>query len=679
MKRRVIGLLMVAALLLSLAACGKQNAEEATGGSAVEPDTTYTGTISSISTQSITLSTDGGELTIALTENTLISRDFGMGGQQPGDMGQMPSDMGEAPEDMGQMPSNMGEVPEGMGQMPSDMGQMPEAMEQEANGMSELPTGGEAASGMAELPEGMDNADIPQQPGGAAEQGGTPPEIPEGDAEQGGITAMEPMNAQSLTVADLSIGDTVTVITDENGAAASITVSGGDMGEMQQPGGMGQMPGGMASGVDSYDAATEFTADASESGTDYTSTGTDENALHVYEGAAVTISDSTITRQSDDSTGGDNSSFYGIGAATLVTDGTLTIADSTIQSDAAGGTGVFAYADGTAYVMDTVINTAQDTSGGIHVAGGGTLYAWGLTVETNGESAAAIRSDRGSGTMVVDGGTYISNGVGSPAVYSAADITVNNATLTATGSEAICIEGLNTIRLFDCDLSGDMEDLDQNDCTWNVILYQSMSGDSEIGNSTFEMVGGSLSAGNGGMFYTTNTESTFLISGVDITYAEDSEFFLKCTGNANQRGWGTTGSNGADCHFTAVGQAMQGNVIWDTISQLDLYILEGSSLSGAVINDETHAGSGGSGYAALYIDASSTWVVTGDSTLTSLYCAGTIVDAEGNTVTVTGTDGTVYVQGDSRYTVTVASYDSNVDISAASAVESFADFAVAKP
>lgn len=45
---------------------------------------------------------------------------------------------------------------------------------------------------------------------------------------------------------------------------------------------------------------------------------------------------------------------------------------------------------------------------------------------------------------------------------------------------------------------------------------------------------------NGGMFYTANTESTFILSDVDITYAEDSEFLLKCTGNANQRGWETT-------------------------------------------------------------------------------------------------------------------------------------------
>ena len=95
------------------------------------------------------------------------------------------------------------------------------------------------------------------------------------------------------------------------------------------------------------------------------------------------------------------------------------------------------------------------------------------------------------------------------------------ASLTAEGSEAICIEGLNSIRLFDCDLSGNMQDLSQNDCTWNVILYQGLSGDSQVGNSTFEMQGGSLTAKNGGMFYTTNTESTIVLSDVTIQNAQE--------------------------------------------------------------------------------------------------------------------------------------------------------------
>ena len=63
--------------------------------------------------------------------------------------------------------------------------------------------------------------------------------------------------------------------------------------------------------------------------------------------------------------------------------------------------------------------------------------------------------------MVVDGGSYTSNGTGSPAVYSTADIAVNNADLTVNGSEAVCIEGLNSLHLFDTDLTGNMSDDEQ--------------------------------------------------------------------------------------------------------------------------------------------------------------------------------------------------------------------------
>ena len=440
----------------------------------------------------------------------------------------------------------------------------------------------------------------------------------------------------------------------------------------------GSAPGGSSSAVTSYDSVKSITSDTSISGETIKSTGTDENAINISNGATATIDNSTITRTSSSSTGGDNSSFYGVGAAILNTEGTANITNSTITTDAAGGAGVFSYNKGVTYVSDTTITTNKDTSGGIHVAGGGTLYAWDVTATTSGQSSAAIRSDRGGGTMVVDGGTYTSNGVGSPAVYSTADIAVNNAKLTANGSEAVCIEGLNSLRLFDTSLTGNMSDDSQNDCTWNVILYQSMSGDSQEGNSTFEMNGGTLTAKNGGMFYTTNTESTFILSNVNIKYADDNDFFLRCTGNNNQRGWGTSGSNGADCLFIADSQEMEGDVIWDSISKLDFYMTNGSTLTGALIDDETCAGSGGSGYANVYISNDSTWIVTKDSTLSKLSCEGKVADKDGNTVTIKGTDGTIYVQGTSSVTVTVSEYSDSADLSGASKTTSWSDYKAAK-
>ena len=545
-------------------------------------------------------------------------------------------------------------------------------------GASEKPEGdGQNSDSSDGASDSQDAADDNQESENTDSQDGEEPEKPDGNGQSA--------EAEEISLSDIQEGDIVSITLDEDENAASITVMSMEMDGQGQPGGDGQGapgqggPGGQSQGVDSYTAVNEYIEDTTVSNETIESTGTDENAALISSGANVTLDNDTITRTSADSQGGDNSSFYGVGAAVLATDGTAYVKDGSVTTDAAGGAGLFAYGDGTVYASGTTVKTTQDTSGGVHVAGGGTLYGWDLDVETNGESSAAIRSDRGGGTMVIDGGNYVSNGVGSPAIYSTADIAVSNATLTANGSEAICIEGLNSIHLYDCDLTGNMSDLDQNDNTWTVILYQSMSGDSEVGNSTFQMDGGSLTSENGGVFYTTNTESTITLNNVDINYNDDNEFFLQCTGNTNQRGWGQSGVNGADCHFTGISQDMQGDVIWDSISDLDFYLTEGSSLTGAVVDDESYAGEGGEGYCNVYVSADSTWTVTGDSTVSSLENEGTIVDSNGKTVTIQGTDGTVYVQGDSEYTITTGSYSDTADMSGATAIQDQSVYTVEKP
>lgn len=575
----------------------------------------------------------GEEQTITITADTVITKQAS--GMQPGGDGQN----GGAPE-----------KPEGDGQ------------------------NSDSSDGAS---DSQDAADDNQESENTDSQDGEEPEKPDGNGQSA--------EAEEISLSDIQEGDIVSITLDEDGNAASITVMSMEMDGQGQPGGDEQGapgqggPGGQSQGVDSYTAINEYIEDTTVSNETIESTGTDENAALISSGANVTLDNDTITRTSADSQGGDNSSFYGVGAAVLATDGTAYVKDGSVTIDAAGGAGLFAYDDGTVYASGTTVKTTQDTSGGVHVAGGGTLYGWDLDVETNGESSAAIRSDRGGGTMVIDGGNYVSNGVGSPAIYSTADIAVSNASLTANGSEAVCIEGLNSIHLYDCDLTGNMSDLDQNDNTWTVILYQSMSGDSEVGNSTFQMDGGSLTSENGGVFYTTNTESTITLNNVDINYNDENEFFLQCTGNTNQRGWGQSGANGADCHFTGISQDMQGNVIWDSISDLDFYLTEGSSLTGAVVDDESYAGEGGEGYCNVYVSADSTWTVTGDSTVSSLENEGTIVDSNGKTVTIQGTDGTVYVQGDSEYTITTGSYSDTADLSGATAIQDQSVYTVEKP
>ena len=396
------------------------------------------------------------------------------------------------------------------------------------------------------------------------------------------------------------------------------------------------------------------------------SNGQDESAILVDNNANVTLNDFEITRTNNNSTGGDSASFYGVGAATLVTSGTLNLNEGTITTNAKGGAGVFAYDKGIANVSGATIETKKDTSGGIHVAGGGTLNATELNVTTNGESSAPIRADRGGGTMIVNGGSFTSNGSGSPAIYCTADITVKDAVLVANNSEGICIEGLNTITLNSVELTSNMPDQNQNDNTWSVIVYQSMSGDSKIGKGTFNMNEGVLTSKNGGIFYTTNTESEFNIHSVEIKPSSDFEYLLRVTGNQNKRGWGKVGSNGAKCTFNAIDQEMNGKIIYDSISTLDLNLTNGTIYTGYIIKDDSATGGNtANGYANVTIDNGSEWIVTNDSTINTLTVKDSknfenhVKDKNEKEVKILDINGNVLRDGESDIKITVTKLELN--------------------
>ncbi|MCD8049300.1 MAG: S-layer homology domain-containing protein [Clostridia bacterium] len=423
----------------------------------------------------------------------------------------------------------------------------------------------------------------------------------------------------------------------------------GEGGGMQGGMGGGQPGGGMGGGfggsneVTQGTAANEITEDTSVSGTSYESSGDDENALRIT-GATVTLDGITVAKTAGSSSNTENGDFYGQNAALLATDGAqVTITNSTVTSSAQNGNGVFSYGSGTVVnVSDTTITTTADNSGGIQTTGGGTMNASNLTINTSGSSAAAIRSDRGGGTVNVTGGSYTSNGYNSPAVYSTAAITVSDADLVANNSEALVIEGQNSIELIDCTVSGNMSDTkgtssDEN--VHNVMIYQSMSGDAEVGTSVFSMTGGSLTGNNGDMFYVTNTHCIMTLSGVDITNLDEEGYLLRVVGNSASRGWGSAGSNGAQVELTCDAQTLDGDIIVDSISTLSLVLTNGSEIIGTInIVDNEQGGTAVDNNIVLTIDAGCTLTLTGNCTLTSIVNNGTI---NFNGYTITLADGTV--------------------------------------
>ncbi len=383
-------------------------------------------------------------------------------------------------------------------------------------------------------------------------------------------------------------------------------------------------------------AANTIDSDTTVSGETYTSTGDDENALRV-DGATVTLDNITIEKTGGTSSNTENGDFYGMNAGLLSLNGAqVTITGSTVTTAAQNGNGVFSYGDGTVVtISDSVIRTSADNSGGIQTTGGGTTYAGNLDIETQGNSSAAIRSDRGGGTVVVDGGSYVTNGTGSPAIYSTADITVKNSTLTANNSEAIVIEGKNSVTLQNSDIVGNMTGTnrgDSNENIQNIMLYQSMSGDADVGTSSFSATGGSITAKAGDMFYVTNTSSVIKLTDVQLTRANDT--LLKVEGNSSSRGWGKSGQNGGNVTFTADSQQLTGNITVDTISTLNLNLTNGSGFEGTLnIVDNAAGGTTVADNAVVTVDEGCTWTLTGDCTVTSLTNNGTI-NFNGHTITL---------------------------------------------
>ena len=516
--------------------------------------------------------------------------------------------------------------------------------------------GGEAPSG--EAPGGDDSgngasgeAPSGEAPGGEAPSGdnsgnGALGEAPSGDAPGGQMPGGSSFEAsgESITFTltddtaitleylqgsdegnadDIAVGSVLEVVLDEDNQAVSVTVrnlnAGGGFG------GSGEVTNGTS--------ANTITEDTEVDSETYTSTGDDENALRV-DGATVTLKDITIEKTAGSSSNTEDGDFYGLNAGLLVLNGaTATITGATVNTSVTNGNGVFSYGEGTVVnISDSTIRTTENNSGGIQTTGGGTMNAANLDVETQGNSAAAIRSDRGGGTVKVDGGSYVTNGTGSPAIYCTADISVSDATLTANASEGVVVEGKNSVALTDCDVTGNMSNTYNGDSDENIhciMIYQSMSGDADVGEAAFSAEGGSITAKTGDMFYITNTDCEITLKDVAFTLAND--VFLRVEGNSSSRGRGTEGANGGDVTLTADSQEFTGNILVDEISSLVLTMKNGTSYEGAINPD------GDGGTVDVTLDDNSTWTLTGDSYITSF---------DGDTANITANGYHLYVNGE---------------------------------
>lgn len=421
-------------------------------------------------------------------------------------------------------------------------------------------------------------------------------------------------HCQSTTVSGACGTRTISAALDVSGTPTGNSAQGGSgVPTGSAPGGApsGSPPGGGGSStVNSGTGLYMLTDGQVVDGGSYSCESNDTSVFIANGTVSASLVNVKVTKSGDTSSD-DDSSFYGLNAGILAVDqAVLNITGGSVEDTGQGSDGVFAYGESTIYISGTRINVTGGNSGGIEAAGGGTMYASNLIIDSNNK--AAIRSDRGGGFMVVDGGEYRTSGAqGAPAVYSTANITVKNAILTAAGSEALVIEGLNELTITNCTVSGNMG-VSGTQQLHNVMLYQSMSGDAEDGTSEFTMTGGSMVSLSGCMFYVTNTDAIVTLSGAELTLDGDSNYLFNVSGNDASNGWGSVGSNGGNATLNLSGQTVKGDIYADPISTLNVNIADSSALTGAMNPDGTTAAG-----LSVTIDSTSTWVLNADSYVTA--------------------------------------------------------------
>ena len=216
----------------------------------------------------------------------------------------------------------------------------------------------------------------------------------------------------------------------------------------------------------------------------YTSDGADENAVLV-KGGTLTLESCHIQKKGSDSSSSDATSFYGINSAVLATNqGTVNLKGGEITTSALGANGIVAYG-GVVNVEGTTIRCEKNLSRGIHATGGGTINAKNLNIDTKGNNSSVIATDRGGGTVNVEGGTYKCSGKDCAVCYSTGDITLRNIEGLSEQGEVAVIEGDNEANIIDCQMTS-------GDSRRGMLILQSGSGDAEGRNGRINITGGSL-------------------------------------------------------------------------------------------------------------------------------------------------------------------------------------------
>lgn len=301
----------------------------------------------------------------------------------------------------------------------------------------------------------------------------------------------------------------------------------------------------------------------------YTSTGNDENAVQV-KGGTLTLTDCTVSKTSGDTEDEDGSSFYGINSAVYASgkNTEVNMNGGKIDTDGKGSNAAFSYDGATLNLNGVSIHCLKDLSRGVHATGGGIINANNLDILTEGDHASVVATDRGGGTVKVNGGIYRCLGKDCAILYSTGDISARHATGSSKQGEVCVIEGDNSIEIDRCQFTS-------GDDRRAMMILQSGSGDSEGYN-------GKINVSNSTITSTsqvaplcevpTNITGTLTLTDVDITLP--SKVLMKVDYNTR---WTTKGGTGNLILASNATHTYEGTVQTDEYGHVNVTVKRGAT------------------------------------------------------------------------------------------------------
>ncbi|SFC36579.1 dockerin type I domain-containing protein [Ruminococcus albus] len=338
--------------------------------------------------------------------------------------------------------------------------------------------------------------------------------------------------------------------------------------------------------------------------------------------------------------------------------------------------GSFSVSGGRVYLQDMTLSNKSDGCCGVRSGKNGSVFGWDLTVHSAGAASSTIFAEKGSGNMVISGGSYSSGGDDSPAAESDSVIAISEASLKGGKSEAVRVANPGMMYIYNCQLSTDVTN-SEDGLTAAAVLYGNSPYGAEDKLSRLYVEDGSI-ASHGDVIFTTNCKSEIILNGTKLS-TDRGGYLLKCVSDPTRWGWGRNDCGGAVCSLTLIGQELYGQMLCDSLSTLDILISKNSVYRGTPESASAGVLCGDRGDISVSVDESSSWVIDRDCTVSELHTAGQIKDIYDLQAKITDAEGNILRDGDSPFTVIVTgAYSETPEIHDIGSSYSFEDFCMSR-